>query len=191
MIEKTTDRRIRKTKNALRNGLTELMKEKSFKDISVKELTEKVDINRGTFYLHYRDIFDMVEQIELEIYEEFQVVLESHAPQTLNGQPLPLLEDIFEYLRNNSDICTVLLSNNGDIAFMEQIKDLIRQKCFNDWTALFDKKKSAKFEYFYNYMLSGCLGLFTSWLLNGLEESPKEMALITEALILEGINFLK
>ncbi len=191
MKEKTVDRRIRKTKRALQNGLTELMSTKSFKDISVKEWTEKVDLNRGTFYLHYKDIFDMVEQIESEIFEEFQMVLDAHDPTDMKGRPLPLLEDIFEYLKENATISTAFLSNNGDIIFIEKLKDLIRVKSLSDWTILFDKKKADKFEYFYHYMLSGCIGLFTIWLQNGLKESPKEMAIMAEAMILEGINFIK
>lgn len=63
MERKSTDRRIRKTKTALKNGLIELMLEKNINDISVRELTEKVDLNRGTFYLHYKDIFDLLEKI--------------------------------------------------------------------------------------------------------------------------------
>ena len=95
MKNKTTDRRIRKTRNAIKNGLAELLLEKSIGDISVRELTEKVDLNRGTFYLHYKDIFDLVEQIETEMFEELQYIIDSHPAKEMNGEPLPLLEDIF------------------------------------------------------------------------------------------------
>ena len=64
MAENKTDRRVRRTKRLLLESLTSLMKEKPIKDISVKELTDLADINRGTFYLHYRDIYDMLEQLE-------------------------------------------------------------------------------------------------------------------------------
>ena len=59
----TQDRRIRKTRAVLKSSLLSLMKEKSVKHITVKELCDKADINRGTFYLHYTDVFDMLEQI--------------------------------------------------------------------------------------------------------------------------------
>ena len=62
-----TDRRVRKTKTRLLNCLTELMKEKEVKDISVKELSDLADINRGTFYLHYRDVYDMLNKVEDEL----------------------------------------------------------------------------------------------------------------------------
>ena len=49
MAENTTDRRVRKTRGQLRQGLVRLMREKSIQDITVKELCEECDINRGTF----------------------------------------------------------------------------------------------------------------------------------------------
>ena len=64
MKDENVDSRVRRTKRLLRQGLTELLKEKSIKKITVRELSDRVDINRGTFYLHYKDIYDLVEQIE-------------------------------------------------------------------------------------------------------------------------------
>jgi len=63
MAEKM-DRRVRKTKAQLREGLARLMQQKSIKEISVKELVDEVDINRSTFYLHYTDIYQMLQKIE-------------------------------------------------------------------------------------------------------------------------------
>ena len=65
MAEKV-DRRVRKTKMQLSQGLARLMQKKSIKEITVKELVDEVDINRSTFYLHYTDIYQMLEKIEEE-----------------------------------------------------------------------------------------------------------------------------
>lgn len=192
MKNKTTDRRIRKTKNALKNGLAELLLEKSIGDISVRELTEKVDLNRGTFYLHYKDIFDLVEQIETEMFEELQYIIDSHPTKEMNGEPLPLLEDIFNFLKENSIMATALVSKNGDIAFVNKLKYLIKEKCFCDWEIFFNENKDDNiFNYFYNYLVSGCIGLFETWLNNGLKETPKEMAIIAQDFMLNGIKAIK
>ena len=53
MAAQKEDRRIRRTKRLLRQALAELMNEKDFKDITVKEITDRADLNRGTFYFHY------------------------------------------------------------------------------------------------------------------------------------------
>ncbi len=56
----------------LRNGLAHLMREKRAQDITVRELAERCDITRGTFYIHYRNVFDMVDHIEDELIDEFR-----------------------------------------------------------------------------------------------------------------------
>ena len=73
-METKTDRRIKRTRYLLVHALTSLMLKKSIKDITVKELCESVDINRGTFYLHYKDIYDMLEQTEQGLLEQFEQV---------------------------------------------------------------------------------------------------------------------
>ena len=77
MAEKV-DRRVRKTKAQLRAGLARLMQKKSIKEITVKELVDEVDINRSTFYLHYSDIYQMLESIETELMDEIAQVIEAH-----------------------------------------------------------------------------------------------------------------
>ncbi|CDM68921.1 hypothetical protein CM240_1763 [Clostridium bornimense] len=190
MDNKNTDRRIRKTKKFLKDGLIELMLEKSINDISVKELTEKIDLNRGTFYLHYKDIFDLLEQIEDEFLQEFNKIMFSHSEDHLECSLLSLLIDIFNYLKTNAGICTVLLSNNGDRNFINKIKELIRAKCFSVWTVMFELPKTDAFDYFYTFIVSGCIGIFEAWLNNGLKESPYEIASLTESFILNGIDAL-
>jgi AcrR family transcriptional regulator len=73
-----TDRRIRKTRAALKKSLTTLMQQKQIKDISVRELTELADVNRGTFYLHYKDVFDLLEQSEADLLNEFHDTINSY-----------------------------------------------------------------------------------------------------------------
>ena len=72
---KLEDRRVRRTKQLIKQSLIELMHEKPFKDITVKDITERADLNRGTFYLHYVDIYDLLSKIEdetLQAIEEMQ-----------------------------------------------------------------------------------------------------------------------
>ncbi|MDF1495963.1 TetR-like C-terminal domain-containing protein [Caproiciproducens sp. CPB-2] len=183
------DRRVRKTKKELRQGLTQLLEEKSIKDITVRELSDLVDINRGTFYLHYKDVFDMVEQIEKEMFENFHSVLDRYPAESLNGRPLPMIVDIFRFVKENADMCKVLISSNGDILFINRLKDLVRERCFRDWMELFGK--SQNFEYYYSFIVSGCIGLLQKWLETGLKESSEHMASLAEQMIMTGIEVIQ
>ena len=66
------ERRIRRTKSLLRHGLAELLQTKPIDEITVTELVERSDINRSTFYLHYADIYDLLESIETELFDEVE-----------------------------------------------------------------------------------------------------------------------
>ncbi len=185
------DRRVRKTRKQLCKGLTELLNEKSAKDITVRELSDLVDINRGTFYLHYKDVFDMIEQIQNEMFEDFHNVLDRHPAKSLNGKPLPMLIDVFRFVKENSDMCRVLLSKNGDISFVNRLKELVKERCLNDWMEIFNTSKSENFEYYYSFIVSGCIGLLQNWLENGLMETPEYMANLTEQMIIVGIKIIQ
>ena len=58
-------------------------------------------------------------------------------------------------------MATALISKNGDIAFVNKLKYLIKEKCFCDCEIFYNKNKNDDiFNYFYNYLVSGCIGLF-------------------------------
>lgn len=181
------DRRIKKTKKLLREGLTSLMQTKSIKDITVKELADNIDINRGTFYLYYKDIYDMLDKVETELMEEFNELIMSHPDGALISDPLPLLEEIFGFLSENSDICIALLSNNGDIGFIKKFTHIIHEKCLNDWLQLYNTIDEIEFEYSYSYFLYGCIGIVETWMTTGMQKPPEEMAPLLKNLILNGI----
>ena len=73
---KKEDRRVRRTKKMLTQALTKLMQEKQVKDMTVKELTELADMNRGTFYLYYKDVYDMLERLEDNLFASLDQILE-------------------------------------------------------------------------------------------------------------------
>ena len=64
------DHRTRVTKILIRKAFTDLLKKKPIQSISIKELCEAAQINRGTFYTHYADIYDLLEKMEEEMMEE-------------------------------------------------------------------------------------------------------------------------
>lgn len=175
-----TDRRIRKTKKQLRLALTTLMLEKSINEITVSQLTALADLNRSTFYIHYQDIYDMVEQIETEIFQQFVELVQSRTPSA------QLLTDIFYFLAENADLCAAFLGRHGDYQFVEKFKDVVKQHCLSYWNNQQTQLSPAQMEYFYAYIASGCIGLIQKWLATGMQEAPQQLASMAETLILQG-----
>ena len=70
MNEKTVDRRVRKTRSQLRKCLSILLETKKIQNITVKELAQMADINRGTFYLHYKDVYETKENKQSDLLKK-------------------------------------------------------------------------------------------------------------------------
>lgn len=185
------DRRIRKTKKAMTAALAALLSEKPLNNISVREISDLADINRGTFYLHYRDVYDMAEQIQNEIFEKFNEIVEQHEPAKGGDELFPMLVELFYLLSDNAELATVLIGKNGNAAFVDEMKQVIREKCFVNLQKTFHIKNNDEFDYFYHYIVSGCIGICSAWLCGGRKEPPSEMARLTERLILNGADILK
>ena len=183
MAEKV-DRRVRKTKAQLRAGLARLMQKKSIKEITVKELVEEVDINRSTFYLHYTDIYQMLESIEGELMDEISHLIDDYALDPINNKEssYPFIEQIFTILDNNKDICIALLGKNGDMAFVNRIEGLIAETVFQRLSSRMPKD-NRDIECAYAFCLNGCVGMIKAWLSSDNQESTQHMAELTHKLI--------
>jgi len=190
MNPKGKNRSVRKTKDKLRQALTQLLREKPIQSITVREIADMVDINRGTFYLYYKDIYDMIEKIENEMFEEFNDIVKLRVSQSDNTSPDPVLSDVFTFLADNADMCMVLIGPNGDLAFVNRLKELVRERCLYYWTEIYNAKSTKYFDYFYAFFIAGCVGMFEEWLKNGMQETPEDMADILDRMIMNGVKAL-
>jgi hypothetical protein len=130
----------------------------------------------------------MVEQIETDMLNDFTKVMDKFNAAKINEKPIfgSLLIYIFQFFKENATMCAALLSSNGDIAFVNNMKEIARKKCLEHLTVLFHNGNVNNFEYFSNFILSGCIGLFEIWLKNGLVETPEQMAELSQQIILYG-----
>ena len=177
------DRRVRKTKAQLREGLAHLMLEKSIKEITVKELVDEVDINRSTFYLHYADIYQMLQQIEEEALENITHMLEEYPVDFSNNEStLEFVTKFFSILDSDKDLCRALLGPHGDMAFVEQIENLLAETFLKQLPDRFPKN-DPDIKYPYAFILNGCVGLIRTWLSSPQSESPEQVARLIYHLI--------
>ena len=190
MKNETLDRRVRKTRQQLQHCLAVLLKEKKIQEITVREITEMADLNRGTFYLHYKDVFDLLEKVELELLDELDDTLQKYQASDLHQKLSLIFTDLFVCVQENAEMVQILLGENGDLNFVNQVKERVREKCLKDWFELFNSQDSQLFDAFNAFVVSGCLGLVTYWLQNGMKESPKELAQIAEQIMMHGIKIL-
>lgn len=174
MEPKKMDRRVRKTRKQLQEGLARLMQEKNIRDIRVKELVEEVDINRSTFYLHYSDIYDMLAKIEEELFEQIQEAFREY-PLGTDEHSLAFLRQMFQIMDDNRSMCKALCGPNGDMGFVTRMERVVGQQAVLVVEPKY-RMNEKELRYSYAYCLNGCVGLIKMWLQHDGEETPAEMA---------------
>lgn len=112
------DRRTAKSKDAIRTCFLSLLKEKKLNKITVAEICRMADIGRGTFYLHYTDVYDLYGQIEDELCQGLYQLFESCYPTTDAENSRRLAEGLTLYVEENKDLFLLLVrsENNRSLA---------------------------------------------------------------------------
>jgi len=175
MKEMKQNRKTKYTQSALKDSLIELMKEKSISQITIKELCEKADINRSTFYTHYADQYQLLKNIEDETLSWVKEAIAGFSGKTEKEDFIRNIERVFEYLIENKNHIQVLMSEQGDIDFQRNLLIVIYEQCgtwlINDLGA--DVSKS---ELYFVFLINGSVGLIQHWLKTGMKEKPREMS---------------
>ncbi len=164
------NRSVRHTRRRLREGLLRLLEEKPIHEISVKELSELADVNRGTFYFHYQDIFSLLGKMEDDFFEQLDRTLsENHVALRENNVELvegvyPYLHAIFSFLGENRDFCRIMLGPHGDMQFVDRVKQRVDAQCSFIWQLIAPETDPERYVIYNAFIINGCIGLLQEWL---------------------------
>lgn len=186
-----SDHRTRVTKMLIRKAMTKQLENKPIQNITIKELCETAGINRGTFYAHYSDLYQLMDELEDEMTKEFQKTLDPLLDrQGESPSPISVTTAVFQCLKENADLCTVTLGEYGDKAFAERLLNMGRERCKEAYTRYFANTSQKQIEFYYAFVSAGCIGLLRQWLEEGMTTSAKEVATMAEHIMLYGISSL-
>jgi AcrR family transcriptional regulator len=164
MEERSGDRRSRRSRKLLKQGLLELMREKRFPDISVRDVTERMDLNRGTFYLHYTDTTALLRSIEKDMLVEAQALINAHLQETVAcGTLRPVFEPILDYVVDNRETCAVLFANDSASNFTNCLHEVVRRNGASVVEARFHPTSQKQLDYLLSFIAYGLIGLMKAW----------------------------
>ena len=186
MPKTNEDRRIRKTKQLLRQSFASLLAEKPLEDITVKELTERADITRGTFYCHYKDIYDLKDQIERELFDEFVAVIDGYGVDNLRRELQPVMVDVFRFLQRNREFSMVISAYKTDNLFFAWVRSEIFRRGLSEWQRIYGFQDSLQWDYYLDFVVAGCVTMLQSWIKREMRETPEEMGALAARFILYG-----
>lgn len=150
------------TRQKLIDAFWKLYEHKRIEKISIREITDMAGYNRGTFYLYFADIYDLLNQLELSILpgkDDFDLAIHS-LDQNINRAVF----EMTEICSKNAKYYKVLLGEHGDPYFQNKIKHFIKSMLCEYLQQKNLYKESTETEYFLEYTVSAIVGIISYWL---------------------------
>ena len=165
--ERKQDLRVIKTKTAIKNAFLELIELNGYAKVNVTDIVEKAMINRNTFYLHYLDKEDLINDIISENYKKteplIKKILFKHVKENLNNPILMqelIFKDILEHLLEEVELYRIFIMDPGLSGYLNKLKATIKSKMQNEFIKN-DKQKIA-----FEFTFEGTYGSIMEWIKN-------------------------
>lgn len=178
------DLRYRRTHRRIVESFIALLEEKSVAAITIQQIVERAECNRNTFYLHFKDKVDLMEQVNVELMELVSSELRIPLPLGNGGDEavLQYLRNVLACFENRSRVFRLMRRN--DPAFHLQIQDAVRDGIIaSSRTRGIRRGKEATLQIYAEYIAAGITSAAFSWL-----EEEVQMDRETFVRLLGGIN---
>lgn len=167
-----------KTKQEIKEALIQLLHEKPLEDISVSLLSQTAKINRGTFYLHYLDKYDLMDQLKAETWATIKDIHSS-----TKSTPDKVMESL-TYLKKEFPLISIVAASDP-IQFKETIQDFILQLLMIEESQLSLSRELYPIpeSYALPVFLASMEAIISTWIQLGAKEDPR---IITEMILSVG-----
>lgn len=165
------NRRILYTKKVIKESLLDLLQDKKIHQITVTDICKTANINRGTFYTHYKDAYDLLKSMEDELFNQ---ILEYIEETPVEDYKDILLLKALELIKENKKLCKILFCKHIETNIMDRII-YIANKAEIDKLISSSKVDDVFLDYFIKYNVGGVFAVVQSWIENDLNESPQEI----------------
>ncbi len=179
--QKKLDPRVVRTRQQLRDALVSLIEEKGFDALTVQDIADRAELNRATFYLHYCDKQDLLENSLRDAIDELVVDLGTSTDERgqLIGDESPRpIKAVFEHVAQHAHFYRVMLSAEGVPAFSAGVRDYMAEVTLRWLAALQPRPLQSRvpLEIVANSLSWSLLGVLIWWLEHNMPHPPEFMA---------------
>ena len=185
IIEHPQDRRARRTQDAIIAAAVSLILEKGSDALTIRDITERADYNRGTFYLHFPG---KPELLQFLLEDFLQGLGQAYASPYANLTEvdmtglLPSTMPVFEYIENHQDQFKALMTMHGDMAL--RINNVFRDYLTKEFILVTeDSEQVINYDIMLSYLVSATVGVIMHWAEVGFKYSAHYMGEQLTALI--------
>lgn len=170
------DRRQQKTRTAIYDALTKLLRKRRFEDITVQEIIDEANIGRSTFYSHFETKDQLLEQMCDEMFSH--VFSESLMPEkshdfSVNHEDLKaLLEHLLWHIKDHEDNISSIMYGESEKIFTRYFSGYL-EKAFAGLVSNLDVDVSEEFKK--QFVFGSFINTVKWWIANGLKQTPGEI----------------
>ena len=186
-MEKSEDRRVIKTKKAIRNAFARLLSEKELGDITVSDIAEYADINRKTFYNYYAGVHEVVYEIEDEIARSFGGALSTLELSSVDNAAYFVFERLTSVINTDIDFYGQMFSMRGNVSMLTKIVDIMKDKARPYFTELFGLEGD-RLEVIMEFTFSGLISVYQRWFNSDRSTPIEEISSAITKLVIGGIG---
>ncbi len=177
------DRRIVKSQNLIHSAFLKMLLENEFDEITVKEIAEKADISRKTFYLHYVDKYDLLDTIVNKQLEELEKICEQKKDKGfIEGTII-----WFNYFAEHKAFFSALFKSESTVSFRKQLLNFMANQLSKKLTNL---KHEQDAEILLRFLSMAVLGIVESFVLDELNASTEQIAKQVGELLVQNISLV-
>ena len=158
---KKTDSRVRYSKMVLREALLKILQTKHIDKVTVKELCQEANVNRGTFYQHYVAPNDLLMEIERQFIDENMAYF---SPYMNEGYEASQLSGMFACILKNKEMCRIIMGNNGNPRFLERLQEMVREGVVEGWCKEYPDYTRSDLNHVFNFIFSGSMRMILDWI---------------------------
>ena len=193
MISNPTDRRVQRTpplqrnNQKITNALISLLSEKELSQITVKELSDKADINRKTFYSYYSGIDDILDKIEDEIVEKLLAIIRDYDFRSSDFDAYALFCSLNQIINDDFELYqSLIFSNNYDFLLIK-VKNTIKKTLLERYAPKINAQNNLLGLYA-EYVASGIVSMYIEWFHSDNSVSLEELAKAASDITLFGFS---
>ncbi|MCY7939610.1 TetR/AcrR family transcriptional regulator [Bacillus inaquosorum] len=168
------DRRILKSQAAIKKAVVELMSEKSFDDITIKDICDRADLSRKTFYLRYIDKYDLLDKLIEEHLNELRELCEIELEMELDY--IEGYQIWFEFFEKNYLFFSTMIVSKGSPTFRNRFLEFIIEEVKGEVNTAEGINIGLNEEVFVQFFSSAFVGLVEWWFKNRMPVPPRVMA---------------
>ncbi|MBR3126295.1 MAG: TetR/AcrR family transcriptional regulator [Mogibacterium sp.] len=171
MTQQHENRRVRMTKQLMKNALLELLEHQELVNISVTAICETADVHRSTFYKYYTDPAGLLREIEQDFLDRIPA-----PPQILDQQNqealLTATSEFFDFIRENKKTFRILFNDSSGNSFNAR---LVEYLC-NGYVPVRDDTDEQSSRFIQIYIANGTVGMMREWVNTDFRISSQDLA---------------